>query len=108
MQQLALKAYLDGSKVIQGFSKIGECQNFLELILNGLSCEIALMYLDDNIIFDRTFEEFLERLELVLFQLEKAALKNLIADKKNILLLGLNLSNNGFKVDPEKIMQVST
>ena len=82
----------------------------MELILNGLSCEIALVYLDDNIICDRTFEEPLERLEPVLFQLEKGGLKksNCRFKRKHILFLGLNLSNNGFKRDPEKLMQVSS
>ena len=48
---------------------------FKKLILNGLSHEIALVYLHDIIIFGRTFQEHLERLELILCRLKEAGLK---------------------------------
>ena len=40
----------------------GAFQNLMELILSRLSYKIALMYLEDIIIFGRIFEEHLERL----------------------------------------------
>ena len=50
-------------------------QNLLELIMAGLSYEVTLVYLDDIIIFGRSFEEHLNRLGLVLGRLKDAGLK---------------------------------
>ena len=47
----------------------------MELTLSRLSYEIALVYLDDNVILGRTFKENLERLELSLCRLKEAVLK---------------------------------
>ena len=38
-------------------SAAGAFQNLMELIMAGLSYEVALVYLDDIIIFGRSFEE---------------------------------------------------
>ena len=46
----------------------GAFQNLMALIFADLSYEMALVYLDDLIVFGRNFEEHLKRLELV-FQL---------------------------------------
>ena len=43
-------------------------RNLMELFFAGLSYEGALVYLDDTIVFGRSFEDYLKRLELV-FQL---------------------------------------
>ena len=43
----------------------GAFQHLVELIFAGLSYEVALVYLDDVIVFGRNFEEHLKRLELV-------------------------------------------
>ena len=53
----------------------GAFQNVMELIFSGLSYEIALVYLDDIIVFGKNFEEHLERLELSFGRLEKSGLK---------------------------------
>ena len=50
-------------------------QNLMELILSGLLYEAALVYLDDIITFGKTFEEHLERFELIPCQLKEAWLK---------------------------------
>ena len=47
----------------------------MELIFGGLSYEVALVYLDDIIVFGKNFEEHLERLKLVFGRLEKSELK---------------------------------
>ena len=44
----------------------GAFQNLMELIMSGLSYEVALLYLDDIIIFGRSFEEHLNCLDLLL------------------------------------------
>ena len=53
----------------------GTFQNLMELIMLGLSYEVALVYLDNIIIFGRSFEEHLNRLDLVLGRLKDAGLK---------------------------------
>ena len=52
----------------------GAFQNLMELVMAGLSYEMALVYLDDIIIFGRPFEEHLNRLDLVLGRLKDAGL----------------------------------
>ena len=53
----------------------GAFQNSMELIMAGLSYEVALVYLDDGMIFGRSFEEHCSRLYLVLGRLKDAGLK---------------------------------
>ena len=47
----------------------------MELILVGLRFETCLIYLDDTIVYGRTFQEELERLEEVFCQFVSAGLK---------------------------------
>ena len=89
----------------------GAFQNLMELIMSGLSYEVALVYLDDIIIFGRSFEEHLNRLDLVLGRLKDAGLK--IKGSKcrffqeKIHFLGHIVSNKGVEKDPEKVAAVS-
>ena len=89
----------------------GAFQNLMELIMSGLSYEVALVYLDDIIIFGRSFEEHLNCLDLVLGRLKDAGLK--IKGSKcrffqeKIHFLGHIVSNKGVEVDPEKVAAVS-
>ena len=88
----------------------GTFQTLMELILSCLSFEKALAYLDNPIIFCRTFEEHLERLELILCRLKEAGL-NIKGSKcrlfqKKIHFFGHIVSNNGVKVDPENLNAV--
>ena len=50
-------------------------QSLMELIFVGLSYEVALVYLDDVIVFGRNFEEYFKRLELVFQLLSENGLK---------------------------------
>ena len=86
----------------------------MELILSGLSCEVALVYLDNMIIFGRTFEEHPNPLDLVPGQsttsrrwFECKGLKIFICEGK-IHILGQIVSNEGVDKDPEKLAAVST
>ena len=56
-------------------SEPGTFQNLMELIIAGLTYEVALVYLDDIIIFGISFEEHLSHLDLVLGRLRDAGLK---------------------------------
>ena len=77
----------------------------------GLSYEVALVYLEDIIIFGRSFEEHLNRLDLVLGRLKDAGLKikGSICRffKEKIHFLGHIVSNQGLEVDPEKVAAVN-
>ena len=53
----------------------GAFQNLMQLFFAGLSYEMALMYLDDVIVFGKNFDEHLKRLELVFQRLAENVLK---------------------------------
>ena len=78
--------------------------------MSTISYEVALVYLDDIIIFDKSFEEHLNRLDLVLGQLNDAALKMKFSEcmyfRENSFP-GTYLSNKGVELDVEKIAGVS-
>ena len=77
----------------------------------GISYEVALVYLDDIIIFGRSFEEHLNRLDLVLDRLKEAGLKIKCSKcrffQEKIHFLGHILSNQGVELNPEKVAAVS-
>jgi len=50
-------------------------QRLMDLVLHGLAYETFLVYLDDIIIFGRSFEEHLQRLGTVFERLRQAKLK---------------------------------
>ena len=52
----------------------------MDFLLSALSWKICLLYLDDLIIFSKTFEEHVHNLGLVLTRLHEAGLK--VAPKK--------------------------
>ena len=89
----------------------GAFQNLMELIMAGLSYEVALVYLDDIIIFGRSFKRHFNHLDFVLARLKDAGLK--IKGSKcrffqeKIHFLGHIASNQGVEVDPEKVAAVS-
>ena len=88
----------------------GAFQNLVELVFAVLTYEVALVYLDDVIVFGRNFEEHLKRLELVFQRLSENELK-IKGSKSNFLqkrvsFLGHIISESGVKVDPEKVRVV--
>ena len=52
----------------------------MDYVLSGLSWKICLLYLDDIIVFSKTFEEHVQNLSLVLTRLQNSGLK--VAAKK--------------------------
>ena len=85
-------------------------QNLMELIFAGLFYEVALVYLDDVIVFGRNFKEHLKRLELVFQHLSENGLKikgskcNFL--QKRVSFLGHIISESAVEVDPEKVRTV--
>ena len=82
-------------------------QNLMDLIFAGFSYEVALVYLDDVIVFGRNFEEHLKRLKLVL---SENGLK-IKGSKCNFFQMRVSflrqiISESGVEVDPEKVRAV--
>jgi len=86
-------------------------QRLMELVLAGFRWEICLAYLDDVVVFGRTWEEHLERLRLVLTRLQVAHLKlhpkKCQFFKQSVCFLCHIISNNGVGTDPAKISIVA-
>ena len=88
----------------------GAFQNLMELIFAGLYYEVALVYLDDVIVFGINFEEHLKRLELVFQRLSENGLK-IKGSKCNFFqkresFLGHIISESGVGINPEKVRAV--
>jgi len=85
-------------------------QRLMEQVLGGLQWEIAVLYIDDIIVFSDTLESHLERLGKVLDRLRRAGLK-LKPEKcellrKRVAFLGHFVSAEGVEVDRSKISKV--
>jgi len=85
-------------------------QRLLDVVLGRLKWTIALVYLDDIVVYSRTFEEHLFNLAQVFDALRQAGLKLkpskcTFADNK-LLFLGHIISRDGVSVNPEKVKAV--
>ena len=85
-------------------------ERLMEKVLFGLTWKICLVYLDDIIIFSRSFEEHVENLKEVFERLKEANLKlspkKCHFFKKQVKFLGHIVSENGVSTDPSKIQAV--
>ena len=86
-------------------------ERLMDNVLPGLKWKICLCYLDDVVIFSRTFEEHLSRINTVLNCVANAGLQ-LNTQKchfgcTQILILGHVVSPEGIRPDPDKIRAVS-
>ena len=85
-------------------------QRLMDLILADLQWTTCLVYLDDIIVFGRTFQEHLARLDEVLVKLKQANLKikpskcNLFSTQ--VHYLGHVISAEGVMADPAKVAAV--
>ena len=85
-------------------------ERLMELILAGLRFETCLIYLDDTIVYGRTFQEELERLEEVFVRFASAGLKlkpsKCLLFQKRVAYLGHIVSEEGIETDPAKVKRV--
>ena len=85
-------------------------ERLMERILTGLHWEILLVYLDDIIIYGKTFEDELARLRVVFKKMREAKLKlkpkKCHLFKKKVAYLGHVVSAEGVSTDPDKIEAV--
>ena len=82
-------------------------QRMMDQVLSGLKWTMCLVYLDDLVIYGKTFEEHCERLEAVLMALDQAGL-SLNPEKctfavEEIACLGHQVTSNGIRPDPSKL-----
>ena len=87
-------------------------QRLMQRILHGLDWKICLVYIDDVIIFSKTFEEHLSRLAAVFDRLREANLKLKPSKchfaRPSVNFLGFVVSSEGILPDPGKLSAVET
>jgi hypothetical protein len=82
-------------------------ERLMNRVLAGLHWEIALIYLDDVLVFAKTVEQAIHRLKLVFDRFRQAGFK--LKPKKcelfqqTVLYLGHQVSKEGISADPEKV-----
>ena len=85
-------------------------ERLMESILRGLQWHICLVYIDDIIVFGKSFHETMFNLKLVFERIQEAGLK--LKPKKcelfqtEVKFLGHVVSREGVKCDPQKIERV--
>lgn len=81
-------------------------ERLMEFVLAGLIGTSCLVYLDDIVVFSRTFEEHISRLTEVLTRLRQAGLKlkpgKCFLFRREIVYLGHVVSKEGIATDPSK------
>ena len=87
-------------------------ERLMELVMAGLQWKICLIYLDDIIVYGKTFEQELERLKEVFLRLRKANLKLKVKKcelfQQSVSFLGHIVSKDGISADPEKVQAVKS
>ena len=85
-------------------------QRLMQSCLHDQIYQLLLVYLDDVIVFSKTFDEHLERLEKVLTRLAQQGLKikreKCSFLRKEVSYLGYVVSSDGVSTDPDKISVV--
>lgn len=86
-------------------------ERLMERVLDGMQWKGALVYLDDVIVYGRTFEDELQRLEEALKRLRGANLKlspkKCLMFQREVPFLGHVVSEAGVHTDPLKVTAVS-
>ena len=87
-------------------------QRLMETVLAGLQWKIALIYLDDVIVFGSSVEEVVDRLQVIFTRLREAKLKlkpqKCHLFQREVLYLGHIVSERGVSTDPAKVEVVAT
>ncbi|KAK3745520.1 hypothetical protein QZH41_009917, partial [Actinostola sp. cb2023] len=87
-------------------------QRLMEHCLADLNFKKCIVYIDDIVIYAKTFEEHLERLEAVFTRLHQFGFKlkpsKCTFFRDRVKYLGHNISENGIETDPDKIEALRT
>ena len=88
------------------------CQRLMELALSGLQWTACLIYLNDVIVYGKTFDEHLQRLSLVLQWFCQAGLKLKPSKchffETQVTFLGHVLTPDGVLPDPGNVEKITT
>ena len=87
-------------------------QRYMEHCLGELRDEIAIPYLDDVIVFSKSFEEHVEHVRTVLRRLRQQGIKlkprKCKLFRREVCFLGRIVSRDGYRVDPSGITAVTS
>ncbi|CAB4033072.1 Hypothetical predicted protein [Paramuricea clavata] len=85
-------------------------QRFMETCLGDLRDDICVPYLDDMIVFSKSFDEHIEHLRKVLQRLKahdvKLKPKKCTIFKREVVFLGRIVSEEGYKLDPSTVAPI--
>ena len=85
-------------------------QRLMECVLRGLNWKIALIYLNDVLVYSRTFDDHLKHLRLVFDHFREANLKlkpkKCHFGQKKVKYLGHVITKDGILPDPDKISAI--
>ena len=85
-------------------------ERLMELVLKGYLWKRCLVYIDDVVVYGRSFRETLTNLRLVLERIRAAGLKLKPSKcelfRKEILYLGFMVTGKGVRPDPSKVAKV--
>ena len=85
-------------------------QRMMDVLLAGLKWNSCLVYLDDVVVFSKTIDEHLERLEAILLRFRQANLKLKLSKcsflATTLKVLGYVVSGSGLSPDPAKLSAV--
>ena len=88
----------------------GTFERLMQAVCGGLRWDICLIYLDDILVFSKTFDDHIERLETVFKRLEDAGLRLKASKchlfKHKVSYLGHVISEEGVETDPAKIKSI--
>jgi len=83
-------------------------QRLMDILLSGLQWNTCLVYLDNILIYAKTYDQMLQRLTSILDKLDKGGMKLKLSKCKffqsEVTYLGHQITENGIRPDPEKLI----